>query len=181
MSDDNIIIESGAISLSDEQWSVARRRAEIISSIAEYDSVSTVMAEEAASRLNLSVRTIYRLIRRWRESGGSVPSLVSNGSNGGKGNARLSCNVEILISQAISDTYLSKQKPSVAALMRRIKELCHNANLNYPAVNTVRSRIKKFQSDEVLSLREGSNAARKLQPIKGQFPETSVIFRRRCQ
>jgi len=173
MDENKTINESGIISLSDKQWEVARRRAEIISSIVEYDHVSISVAKEAAQKLNISIRTIYRLIKRWRDSGGSITSLAPGESNGGKGNSRIQNSLELLISQAISDMYLTKQKISIAALMRIIKERCHKAGFDYPAVNTVRSRIKKLQFDEVLYLREGPNAVRKLQPIKGQCPQTS--------
>lgn len=173
MDEDNIISESGIISLSDKQWTEARKRAEIISVIAKYDNVSNAIAGEAASRLNLSTRTIYRLIRKWRDSDRSIAALAPDSSKGGKGSLRLPNNVELLISQAISDIYLSKQRPSVAALMRIIKERCHKVGLNYPAVGTVRARIKRLQADKVLSLREGLNAVRKLHPITGQFPKTN--------
>ncbi len=173
MDEESIINESGIVSLSDKQWDEARRRAAIIASITEYYNVSNAIAEEAASRLNLSVRTIYRLVKRWRDSGGSITSFAPNRSKGGKGNSRIPSNLESLISQVISDIYLSKQKPSVAALMRIIKERCHKIGLNYSSVGTVRARIKQLQSDKVLSSREGANAARKLQLITGQFPETS--------
>jgi len=173
MPDHDIITESGAIRLSDAIWAKARYRAEVISEIAEKEVISTAVAAEAARKLDLSERTVYSLVRRWRESGGSITSLVSKGSSGGKGGSRLSTQVELLISDAINDTYLSRQKPTIASLMRIIKERCHKANLNPPpAVNTVIARINKLQREEVLYLREGRNATRKLQAVEGQFPKT---------
>jgi hypothetical protein len=90
MNGNNIITESGIIRLSDSMWNKARHRAEVISEIAEREIISTPIAVEAARKLNLSERTVYRLVRRWRESGGSVTALVSQGSNGGNGGSRLS-------------------------------------------------------------------------------------------
>jgi len=168
---DNIIIESGTIGLTDSMWAKARYRAEVISSIAEEKTVSKVIATAAAQKLQLSERTVYRLVRRWRESGGTITALVSTGSNGGKGSNRLATNIESLISDAITNTYLSRQKLPLASLTRVIKEKCHKANLKPPARNTIKSRIKKLQQDKVIILREGQEAARKLQPIEGQFPK----------
>lgn len=99
------------------------------------------MAIEEAKKLNVSERTIYNLVRQWRESGGSITSLVSKGSNGG---SRLTLSVEALISDTIADTYLSRQKLSIVSLVRVIKERCYKSNIKTPAVNTVRSRINHF-------------------------------------
>ena len=65
--------ESGAVSLTDSQWSEARRRAAIIGPLAASDSVSEWAAEEAGRRLGLTGRTVYALLRTWRKSGGNVP------------------------------------------------------------------------------------------------------------
>lgn len=170
MSDNDTINESGALRIPEVIWAKARYRAEVIGSLATRDVVSKVLAIEAANKLNLSERTIYNLLRRWRESGGAITSLVARGSNGGKGRSRLRADVESLISTAIADSYLTRQKLSVSSLLRLIREKCRKANLKPPALNTVRSRIKKLQQDKVLMLREGQNAARKLQPIEGQSP-----------
>lgn len=172
MTENNIIKESGAIRLSDAMWTKARLRSNIIGPIADKVVISAAMATEAAQKLNLSQRTVYSLIRKWRESGGSIVSLVSEGSKGGKGSSRLDSKIELLISSAITDTYLSRQKPNIASLMRIIKERCHKSNLKSPSLNTVRARIKRLQHEEVIFLREGKEAIRKLQPIEGHFPKT---------
>lgn len=172
MTENNIIKESGAIRFSDAMWAKARFRSEIIGPIADKEAISTAEIIETAEKLNLSQRTIYSLIRKWRESGKSVVSLVSEGSKGGKGSVRLDSKIELIISNAITDTYLSRQKPSVASLMRIIKERCYKTNLKKPSLNTVRARIKKLQQEEVILMREGSDAIRKLQPVEGHFPKT---------
>jgi putative transposase len=170
MSDNDTINESGVLRIPDAIWDNARYRAEVIGPLADRDVVSKVLAIEAANKLNLSERTVYNLIRKWREGRGTIISLISQGSNGGKGRSRLPENIESLISTAIDDSYLTRQKLSVSSLLRLIREKCRKSNLKPPALNTVRSRIKKLQQDKVLMLREGQNAARKLQPIEGQSP-----------
>ena len=167
----SVIPENGTIRLSDKLWVEARRRAEVIGSIAKQKEVSRSLAEEAAQKLKLSRRTIYNLIRRWRASGGSTASLVSTGSQGGKGKNRLDEQMELLIVEAINGTYLSRQKQSVAAVMMDIKERCHKAKLRPPSINTVRYRIRKLKYEDVLHVREGAEAIRKLQPVESQFPK----------
>ena len=141
MSNNEIVTESGILRLSDAIWAKARYRAKIIAPIADKDIVSKVLAIEAAKKLNVSERTIYNL------------------------------SVEALISDTIADTYLSRQKLSIASLVRVIKERCYKSNIKPPAVNTVRSRIKKLQHDKVVILREGLDAARKLKAVEGQCPK----------
>ena len=168
MSHNEIITENGILKLSDAKWDKARHRAEVIEPIAERDVVPRVIAVEAANKLNLSERRIYTLVSRWRESGGTITSLISQGSNGGTGGSRLTTKLESVISEAIVDTYLSGQKQSVTSLSRVIKERCYKTNLKPPALNTIRSRIKRLQYDKVLTIREGKAAAKKLRSIEGQ-------------
>lgn len=173
MSNTFIVPESGAILYTEAMWAEARRRAEVIGSIAEQQKITRSVAREAGQKLNLSSRTIYSLICCWRESGGSVLSLISVGSRGGKNKNRLSQNIESIIAGAIRETYLSRQKSSLAVLMMDIKERCYVAKLCPPSINTVRNRINKLSCADVLVAREGSQAIRKLQPVEGHFPKTS--------
>ncbi len=176
MSSEELIEESGAIRLPDEFWSEARRRAEIIAPIAKHKNVSTGMAIEAAQKLGLSERTIYKLVRVWKESGGSTPALAPRKSDGGRGGGRISNDVESIISMTIADTYFTRQKFSVAVLMRTIKERCRKSNFSPPSLNTIRSRIKRLKPDTVLEKRQGKEASRHLKPLEGQFPETNGIL-----
>jgi putative transposase len=120
----DLIEENGTIRLSDAVWAEARRRADVIRTIAAQENVAAIVAAEAAQKLGLSERTIYRLVRRWRESGGSLPALVPTSPIGGKGKGRLSENVERIIIAAISDFYLSKQRVGINYLMTVIRAEC---------------------------------------------------------
>jgi|SanBayMetagenome_1026888.scaffolds.fasta_scaffold03748_3 putative transposase len=173
MTEDSDIQESGVIKFTDDAWAKARFKAEVISPLADKEIVTAVIAREAAQKLNLSQRTVYSLIKKWRESRGSITSLISEGSNGGRGGSRLNSSTELLISNAIVDIYLSRQKPKVAYLMQVIRERCHKEKLKCPSLNTVKTRIKKLQHEEVIFLREGADAIRKLQPIIGCFPDVA--------
>ena len=75
---DNIIIESGTIRLTDAIWAKARHRAGVISSIAEEKSVSKVIATEAAQKLELSERTVYRLCHLSKRSSADYASNLIN-------------------------------------------------------------------------------------------------------
>lgn len=176
MSSGEFIEESGAIRLPDAVWAEARRRAEIIAPLTQHKTVSTRMAKEAAQKLGLSERTIYNLVKIWKESEGSVPALAPKKSDGGRGCGRIPSNIESIISMAIADTYLTNQRLSVAVLMRTIKERCRKANLSPPSLNTIRSRINTLKQHDILEKRQGKEATKHLNPLEGHFPETKGIL-----
>ena len=63
------IPEQGVATLPDEAWERARRRAEIISPLAQSETVGHEAADMAAQALGLSRRQVYVLIRRARQGG----------------------------------------------------------------------------------------------------------------
>lgn len=79
------IPEQGVATLPDEAWERARRRAEIISPLAQSETVGHEAADMAAQALGLSRRQVYVLIRRARQGSGLVTDLVPGQSGGGKG------------------------------------------------------------------------------------------------
>ncbi len=83
------IPEQGVATLPDEAWERARRRAEIISPLAQSETVGHEAADMAAQALGLSRRQVYVLIRRARQGSGLVTDLVPGQSGGGKGKGRL--------------------------------------------------------------------------------------------
>ena len=168
-----MIPESGIIRLSDAAWAEARRRAEVIVPIADRDVVPRIIAKEAAQTLGLSVRTVYNLVRRWKESDRSIISLAPSNSGGGKGQSRLPDTVERLITATIAELYLSRQRVSIAYLMRDIRGRCRKSGIKPPSLNTVRSRIIRLRPDEVARTRHGRRAARRFNIVDGQFPVTS--------
>ncbi|MEK8507402.1 helix-turn-helix domain-containing protein, partial [Escherichia coli] len=76
------IPEQGVATLPDEAWERARRRAEIISPLAQSETVGHEAADMAAQALGLSRRQVYVLIRRARQGSGLVTDLVPGQSGG---------------------------------------------------------------------------------------------------
>jgi putative transposase len=130
---EELIPESGTVRFSDAAWAEARRRAEVIRPIAVQETVASTVAAEAALKLGVTDRTVYEFIKRWRESDGSLLALLPMTSSGGKGQTRLLPEVEQLMSSVISTMYLSKQRVSVASLMKSIRAECRKAGLDAPA------------------------------------------------
>src|ERR1700740_2810683 len=104
-----VIPESGTIGLSEASWAEARRRAAVIRPLAEGSTLSANVAADAGRILGLSERTVYTLVKRWRETDGAIPALIAAPSNR-KRPGRLPEEVERLVTAAISKMYMSKQR-----------------------------------------------------------------------
>ncbi len=158
---------SGAEALTDEQWEEARRRAFVIRQLCKGDANTGFEVAWASQELRLSRASVYRLIKAWRVSGGSLLSLAPSSPNGGRGSTRLSPAVEHIVDNEIRRSYLSRQKPSVTILMREIRKACRLDGHRPPALNTVRARIQKLDPEAVASARQGEAAKRRLQAAGG--------------
>jgi len=166
---------SGTLCLSDASWAEAQRRAAAIAPLAALEGVSISAAREAGRTLGLSERTIYGLLRRWHRSGGLVTSLAPRPSAGGRGKGRLTAAAERVVTEAIRDEYLSKQKKPAEAVVRAVRERCRAAGITPPAANTVRARVRRVRADKAARVREGSGsaAARRLTPVVGHTPSAT--------
>lgn len=162
--------ERGLLTLSEEAWNEARRRAEVIIPLAAQAHLPRSKAEEAAKHLGLSIRQIYKLVRRFKNSAGLLTDLVPRASTGGRGKTRINSSVEEIVSGAIKDFYLSRQKPSVAKLMLEIKMRCRRAGHAAPARNTVVKRILLLGQLQIVQKREGFEATRRLRAVSGKTP-----------
>ncbi len=164
------IPERGMATLPDEVWELARRRTAIIGPLAELEVVGHEAADTAAQELGLSRRQVYVLIRRARHGTGLVTDLVPGRSGGGKGKNRLPESVERIIRELLQKRYLTKQKPSLAALYHEVNKACKAQKLPVPARNTVSRRIASLDPLIISRRREGQNASRGLHGAGGVPP-----------
>lgn len=171
--DDDRVFEHGVLTLSDKAWHEAKRRGSVIAPLAAGDVVSAAAARAAGVELGLSERTIYNLVRVYRQSGGLLASLAPNASSGGRGKARLGRVAERIIAEAIRDEYLTRQKKRPQAVVRAVGERARAAGITPPSPNTVRARVGAVKAELAAKRREGSwsTAARRLQPAAGMTPD----------
>jgi len=164
--------ERGTLSLPDGAWTEAQRRAAVIGPLAAREAVSAATARDADRALDLSERTIYALLRRWRQSGGSAVSLAPRPSPGGRGKGRLPAEAERIVAEAIRDEYLTKQKKRAEAVVRAVRDRSRLAGAKPPAANTVRARVRLVRADLAARAREGAGSAavRRLTPAAGRTP-----------
>ena len=163
--------EQEMITLTKSEWQKLKHRNDIISKLAVLDVIGQAMAQEAAEQLGTTKRWIYKLIQRYKAGSGLVTDLRSRNSNGGKNKSRISPEVNIIINEAVSTLYLSRQKLSKAVINREIRMRCRKAGLRPPAYNTIDLRITQLDPLMVATKRHGSTKARKLQSVAGETPE----------
>ncbi|MBY0544494.1 MAG: DDE-type integrase/transposase/recombinase [Gammaproteobacteria bacterium] len=173
-SEKEILLERGVVSVSKDAWELARLRTEIIAPLARLKEVSHALADEAARKLDLSRRHVYLLISRFRQGQGLVTDMLLSQSCGGKNNSRLPSVLENIIQEVLRTHYLNKQKFSEAAIWREIAGRCRRLQLPVPARNTIHSRIKRLDVNEVVRKREGVDATRSLQSAGGVPPEITL-------
>ncbi len=169
------IPEQGVATLPDEAWERARRRAEIISPLAQSETVGHEAADMAAQALGLSRRQVYVLIRRARQGSGLVTDLVPGQSGGGKGKGRLPEPVERVIHELLQKRFLTKQKRSLAAFHREVTQVCKAQKLRVPARNTVALRIASLDPRNTSPpAGRPADTARDLQGVGGEPPAVTA-------
>lgn len=176
MNDQRLLEASCGTTLDARRWDEARRRAAIVGPLADFGPVSIDAAEEAARKLGLSSRSVYSLVRVWRQSGGSIPALVARKPPGGRGKTRLTKKLEVIFDEAIEQFYLKAQKPRIALLTKEIRRRCRLSGLKPPVMNTVKARLKRLLPTEVIAKREGKKAAHRLKSAAGSTPEARGIL-----
>ena len=139
--------ERGTLGLGDTAWAKAKQRVVVIGPLAAADLVSAAAAGAAGEALGLAERTIYALVRRYRQSGGLLASLAPQASPGGRGKTRLSPAAEQMIAEAIRTEYLTRQKKSAEAVVRAVRQQAKIVGMAPPAPNTVRARVRAVKAD----------------------------------
>ena len=153
----------------DKDWNKAVARFEIIRPLLEKKNRDAEDVQRVADSLNKSMTTVYRWLSRFEETG-LVSSLLRT-ARSDKGQARLTKEVEEIISLQINGYYLKQERPSVLKLYRRIKEECDAADVEPPNKNTVYSRVSEIERRELITKRYGPKRAReRLEPLRGSFP-----------
>ena len=155
--------------VSSQDWQEARRRLEVIQSLATATGRTRCSVEEAAELLRLSVTHAYRLLRRY-ESDPRLTSLLPARRGRKQGHSRLAAVVEQLIQAAIEEVYLTRQKPRVSVLVEDVRRRCRALGLAQPSAKAVRRRLKARPASQLLARREGRKAARdRYGPIMGSL------------
>ena len=127
-----------------------------------------------AEKLKLSRASVYRLLTRFKNSR-EASSLLPTTPGRKRGAKELSDDQEKLIDKLIEKFYLSRQRPSVAALHRTIALECFQTKIEVPSYKAVRSRVKSLDVSDVIRAREGAKAANQFRPIKASLTASEPL------
>lgn len=168
--------ERGLLTVPEEVWALAVRRAEVIGPLAEAGTAGAEAVEVAAEQLGISRRQVYVLLRRWREGEGVVSDLLPGRSSGGRGGQRLSAEVEAVIRGVLGKHYLTRQRKTTAAVHREITWACRTRGLPVPSLGAITRRIAGLDPVAETTARQGADAARALESAGGQAPPVSRVL-----
>ncbi|HEY6793774.1 MAG TPA: DDE-type integrase/transposase/recombinase [Kineosporiaceae bacterium] len=176
MADEPVVSERGLLTVPDEVWNLAVRRAEVIAPLARADVVGLDAVDAAAAELGVSRRKVYLLLGRWRRGEGVVSDLLPGRSDGGRDGGRLSDAVEAVVREVLRREYLTRQKKSVAAVYREVLRVCRGRGLRAPSRGTLERRIAALDPQDSRRRREGVDAARVLQSAGGGPPPVTTVL-----
>jgi putative transposase len=104
-------------------WQMARQRFEVIRGLAETLDRTRSQVSLAAAELKISLAQVYRLLARY-EADPKLTSLLPERRGRRFGQFMLSPEVNEVISTAIDEVYLTRQRPRLCNLVEEIRRRC---------------------------------------------------------
>ena len=150
---------SRASDISDDAWSEAVRRADLVRSLATGGACGRAVVKAAADSLGLNTAQVYRLIARFRANP-TAGSLVVTRPGPKKGARLLPCDVEQRIEQAIDTIFKTRERPTMEKLRRDLRTDCKTAGLKPPSRKAIQARVSARSLREIVRAREGAEVAR---------------------
>lgn len=144
--------------LDDHDWAEARRRLDLIGPLIDGARCPRVVIVERAWGAGLDASTLYRWARAYRASG-LLSSLLPFKPSGGRGKSRLCPAVEKIVTEAITEHFLTRQQRTARSTSLEVARRCREAQLPAPNPNTVRLRIAAIPNRERLARRSHRKAA----------------------
>jgi putative transposase len=163
------------VAVPDSVWQPTVKRAKILAELAEAERCSTEQIRWAAKKLKISRAMVYRLLARFRLSQDAT-SLLPSKPGRKPGSKELTVDQERIVGRLIRQFYLSRQKPSVAALYRTIAVDCFEAGIPAPSYKAVRTRVEALDARETVQAREGPRvAANRFRPVRASLSASEPL------
>jgi putative transposase len=145
-------------SASETDWDAARRREEVVRPLVAGGPATQSDLEAAAIELGLSRSFLYKLLARYKRRPQTSSFLFAK--RGRPEDSRsLDQEREQLVQTAIKEFYLRRERPRMGDLIKEIRRLCNQQNLNAPNYRTIRKRVRALDAKMALQRRQGSKIA----------------------
>lgn len=130
--------------------------------------------EAVAQKMGVDAATVYRWIKRFHRTG-TLASLIKEKPSGGKGDSRLSEDVEKIIKHYVDEQYLTEQKIQDGKIVEEIRDACKRAGLRVPHGNTIRARLKRIPGRLKAEKRGDRRGLESYTPTPGKFPMAKFV------
>lgn len=141
-------------SISDEQWSAARRIAHALDKILDDGTQRRLAIVRAAAELHLSTRQVYNLLARYRTAR-TVTVLLPRATETRR--KRLSAEIEKIINTTLREQWLILEAPPLAPVVAEIRARCEEAGLAQPSYVTIARRIPALFAPQEIASKRSAN------------------------
>ena len=141
-----------------EDWNRARHRESILRPLATQSSLSEADIRLGSKQMGIGRAYFYRLLAAYKLR--PQTSTLLPGRDGlAAGTHLLPPGTESLVHRCIEEFYMSRVRPSFAALKRRISQECRRIEVPVPNHRTIKRRLATYDPKELSKARFGAKVA----------------------
>jgi putative transposase len=157
------------------EWKQARRRERVLKKCILRDGDSSGGIDFACKALDLSRRTIYRLLADYRAAA-QTTTLVQKRPGTPAASRRLSATREAIAMRCIEQRFLRRPRATVALVMEEVERQCGAAGVKPVSRKAIDLRIAALDPRLVTSRRHGGKAARTVYgPVGGHYDVSAPL------
>lgn len=170
-------IKNGLPLIPKEAWNRAAALAAGLKALIEKPEGLTAAVEELAKQHEVSERTIWRALDRFRKSS-LTRDLLRRKPGRKKGSRMLDTDRELLIAEVIDSHYLKRERPTREATWEEIDRRCRAKGWKTPDRATVGLRIDAYALKDKLQRRQGAKVAKETcDPVPGHVEVADPLAR----
>lgn len=174
--EDDELAEKDLYQYSKEEWAEAQRRLQILKPLLADPLRTRSVVKQKASENGVHVATLYKWMKTYQLTG-HVSSLVPEKRGRKTGTRLLTKEVEEVISSAIDELYLSKDRGTAQDVVDEVTRRCRRLKIRAPNHNSIRLRIADLPPSQMLKKRARHDEARdRFDPILGAFPGADYAY-----
>lgn len=155
-----------------EAWSRARHRESILRSLVTQASLSEADIRLASKLMGIGRAYFYRLLAAYQIRP-QTSTLLPRPNGPPAGTQRLPPETELLIHKSVEEFYMSRVRPSFAALTRMISQECQRSAVAIPNYRTIKRRLDAYDPKKLMTARFGAKAAGEtFRPVQANYQPT---------